>query len=187
MRVAIFFLRARSQRLVLASLKRSLHLWHPRVQKNSLAFQATAGEYALRPATRTEDTCRRPDELWRGQGSKGQAPGSAEQLPWPAASRRDWGESSGWVWATAGQSQGGYPCKELICTCLVTRVGRKGGSAPLNSSFYVLCPRLPGENPRKGPRERWVPRHLHLRKDPRHLFRTLSITLPGPWLPSGSM
>lgn len=53
MRVGIFCSRARSQGLVLASPKRSLHLWHPREQKNSLAFQATAGECALRPAQGT--------------------------------------------------------------------------------------------------------------------------------------
>lgn len=83
----------------------------------------------VRPATRTGNTCRRPDGLWRGQGGKGQAPGSAE-----GPGRVFWLGLT-----TAGQSPGGYPCKELIGPCLVTRVGRKGGSEPLNSQLFSMC------------------------------------------------
>lgn len=141
-RVAIFFFLARSQRLVLASLKRSLHLWHPRVQKNSLAFQATAGEYALRPAQGT-----RAGGLMSSGGdrkARARLPGAPSSCPGPQprGGTRDRGESSGCVWATAGHSQGGYSCKELICPCLLTRVGRKGGSAPLNSQLLRTVPQV---------------------------------------------
>lgn len=38
--------------------KRGLHLWSPREQKNSLAFQGKAGECVLRPAQGTHEGSR---------------------------------------------------------------------------------------------------------------------------------
>lgn len=85
-RVGIFFFRARSQGLVLA--KRSLHLWHPRGQQNSLAFQATTGEYALRPAQGT-----RAGGLMSSGGdreARARLPGAPSSCPGPQPRGGTW-------------------------------------------------------------------------------------------------
>lgn len=127
-RVDIFCSRARSQGLVLASPKRSLHLWHPREQKNSLAFQAPAGECALRPAQGT-----------RAGGPRGSGGDRAAKARLPGAPSLAEGPGRVfWLGLDHGGSEPGWVPMQRANRSL-SRVGRKGGSAPLNSQLLSMC------------------------------------------------
>lgn len=144
MRVGIFCSRARSQGLVLASPKRSLHLWHPREQKNSLAFQATAGECALRPAQGTR--AGGPTVSGGDRAAKARLPGAPSLAEGPGRVF--------WLGLDHGGSEPGWvPMQRANRSLSRNACGQKGWEcAPeFPASLYVLCPRLPGENSRKAP------------------------------------